>query len=441
MISVLMFYGTFLVCSALAVRTSIVFLFVLYQGVYFFNPATKWWRYSIADLSYSFYIVLTLIIVVILKSEKIKVNNPLKVPQIRWLYVVVILYCLASFYAILPMPHKFAMDAFVTIAVVVSLGYILCDTEKDIDYLVYGYLYGAFYLSFYIFQFGRNQGDRVEGVGMVDAPDSNGVAAALAPAIVLCLYYFWVNTRMHTKLLFAVAGVFVANALVLINSRGAFLGAAAGITIFIYNMYFSSFQRKNQKLTVIFIVVCGLAGSLVLVDKSFLDRMATLKTETKINEDDESGATRMAYWAAAVDMSKDFPLGAGASGFNYYSPVYIPQNINTGRSRNRSVHSTWFETLSEIGYPGIFAFLMMLWASFRTARIAKRKVKEAKNVDVYFKIIAIQSALISFVVAMSFLNRLRAEVLYWLILYTACIYNIYVLKPEKLKLASQKNTR
>ncbi|MFT2090389.1 O-antigen ligase family protein [Paraglaciecola sp. 2405UD69-4] len=429
MISVLMFYGTFVACSILAVRKSAILLFVLYQGVYFFNPATKWWRYSIVDLSYSFYIVLTLIIVVVLKLDKVKTNNPLKVPQIRWLYIVVALYSIASFYAVLPLPHQVALDAFLTVAVVVSLGYILCETEEDIDYLVYGYLYGAFYLSFYIFQFGRNQGNRVEGVGMVDAPDSNGVAAALAPSLVLCLYYFWSKIKITHKFIFAVAGVFVANALVLINSRGAFLGAAVGVAIFIWNLYFSSFQKKNQKLTVIVIIICGLSGALVLVDKSFLERMETLKTETQVNEESESGATRMAYWAAAYEMSKDYPFGAGAAGFNYYSPVYIPSYINTGGSRNRSVHSTWFETLSEIGYPGIFAFIMMLWAAFRTTNLAKKKVKEAKNVEVYFKIIAIQCALVSFLVAMTFLNRLRGEVLYWLLLYTACIYNVYVMKP------------
>jgi hypothetical protein len=431
MISILMFYGTFFVCSALAIRKSAVFIFVLYQGVYFFNPDTKWWRYDIPNFSYSFYIVLTLILIVITNFEKVKTNNPLKVPQLRWLYLVVMLYCVSSLYAVNPISHSLAMEAFITIAVVVSIGFILCNSKKDLDYLIYGYLYGAFYLSFYIFQFGRNSGSRVEGVGMVDAPDSNGVAAALAPSVVLCLYYFWVNTKMQIKLLFAVAGVFLANALVLINSRGAFLGAAIGLAIFIWNMFFSSFQRKNQKLTVIFIVVCGLAGSMVLVDKSFLERMATIKTETSVEEDSESGATRMLYWIAAYEMSKDYPFGAGSWGFNYYAPIYIPSNIHTGGSKNRSVHSTWFETLSEIGYPGIFSFVMMLFSAYLTTQKAKEKVKNLKNVDDFFKILTIQCALLTFVIAMTFINRLRSEILYWLVMYTACIYNIYVLKPQK----------
>jgi len=35
--------------------------------------------------------------------------------------------------------------------------------------------------------------------------------------------------------------------------------------------------------------------------------------------------------------------------------------------------------------------------------------------------------LISFLVTATFMNRFRAEALYWIILYTACAYNIYVL--------------
>ncbi|WP_133470509.1 O-antigen ligase family protein [Paraglaciecola marina] len=436
MISVLMFYGTFIACIALAFRKSAVFIFVLYQGVYFFNPATKWWGKSIPDLSYSFYIVLSLILIVMMNFSKIIENNPLKVPQLRWLYIVVLLYVIASVYAVLPVPHSIAVEAFVTLAVIVSLGYILCDTEKKLDYLIYGYLYGAFYLSFYVFQFGRNSGSRVEGVGMVDAPDSNGVSAALAPAVVLCLYYFWVNSNVKIKALFAITGVFVANALILINSRGAFLGVSVGLSVFIWSMYFSSFQRKNQKLTVIAIVILGLAGSTVIIDDGFIKRMQTLMVETEVDEEKESGATRTAYWVAAIEMSKDYPFGAGRAGFNYYAPVYIPENINTGNSKHRSVHSTWFETLSEIGYPGIIAFMMMLWGAYKTTQAAKKKLKGVGNVDAYFKILAIQCALITFIVTMTFLNRLRAEVLYWIILYTACVYNVYILKPQETKNAN-----
>ena len=76
----------------------------------------------------------------------------------------------------------------------------------------------------------------------------------------------------------------------------------------------------------------------------------------------------------------------------------------------------------------------MIYSCFKTLGRCKEVLKENKRVDDYFKVIALQAALLSFVVAMTFLNRMRAEVLYWCILYSACAYNIYVLKSSPKKL-------
>ena len=99
---------------------------------------------------------------------------------------------------------------------------------QKLDFAICGYLFGCWYISFLTYQTGRNRGDRVEGIGTVDAPDANGIAAALAPSVVLCLYYFWLTKNKYIKIIFVIAGVFSANALILINSRASFL-AVGGI--------------------------------------------------------------------------------------------------------------------------------------------------------------------------------------------------------------------
>jgi len=58
-------------------------------------------------------------------------------------------------------------------------------------------------------------------------------------------------------------------------------------------------------------------------------RMGTLKTEMQVNEESGSGATRMAYWAAAVDMAKDHPFGAGPLVLTIFSSLY-PAKYNYG---------------------------------------------------------------------------------------------------------------
>ena len=406
-----------------------VYAFVLYEAVYFFHPEKRWWGNMVPDISYSFFVVLLMFGLLFLNNQQVKNNKLLKIPQFRWMYALLFLYGIVYFYAALPEQHYDAFIYFLKLVVIVSVAYKLCDTALKLNYVLYGYIFGAWYLGFVAYQLGRNSGARVEGIGTVDAPDSNGIAIAIAPCLVICLYYYWTSKNWLVKSLVVIAGVFIANGLVLINSRGAFLAAAVSVVYFMLYMYFSSFQRKFQKVMAIFITVAGLAGTVIIMDDSFIERMRSM-TNTEVQEGRESGSTRTIFWKAAWEMSKDYPFGTGFRGFNYHAPFYVPEEIHTGRSRNRSVHSTWLETLSEVGYLGLFAFIMMIFSSYRGLIICKRAVRERNEVDEYFKIIAIEAALLAFIVGMTFINRMRAEILYWLILYAACAFNIYVLKSQ-----------
>jgi hypothetical protein len=428
MISMLFFALTFICTITLAVRQSIVYLFVLYQAYYFLNPQTKWWGDYIPDLSYSFYIVLTLLIITCINWTKLKENKIRSIPQFYFLYFTAFLYAIASLYAVLPQVHAIALDAVLTITVLISIVYKLVRTEKHLDIILIGYVIFAGYMGYYVSQFGRTNNGRFEGAGMVDSPDANGIGAALAPALIICMYYFWVNTNLKSRILFGLLGMYLANALVQIGSRGAFLGVAFGSAIFLYLLFFSKLQRKNQRKGLVVLVILGLVGVATVTDSSFWNRMGTIKSDNVENTQKESGSTRLYFWLASVDMAKDHPFGAGASGFVYYSPFYIPESIDTGNSRNRAVHSTWFEVLSEIGYLGIFSFSGMIYFSFSTIIKTTKKLKEDNNLEQYFKVVAIGCAMFCFVISMTFLNRFRAEILYWLILYSAIAYNIYYVK-------------
>lgn len=427
-----MFFSTFLGCSILTFASTPVFAFALYQAVYFFYPQNRWWGGMVPDLPYSFYTVVLMAVALLTCFKDAQQNKLLATPQMRWLYLITILFITTSFHAVYPDFHDDAMVNFIKLAIIMSIAYKLIIGDRELNIALWGYIFGSWYISFVAFQIGRNAGDRVEGIGAVDSPDANGTAASIAPALVLAFYYFWSTKNMLAKAALAIAGVFIANAIVLINSRGAFLGVAVSMAYFVYHMYFSTFQRKNQKKTVVALVICGLIGASVLVDKSFIDRMWTINTD-EVSESQESGATRTAFWLAAWDMAKDHPMGVGVAGFQFYAPVYIKGNVNTGRSRNRAVHSTWFEALSELGYLGFFALIAMIVSSFTTMSKTRKALRNRNQIDEYFKIRAIEGALLAFIITMTFLNRLRADVLYWCILYSACAYNIYVLKRYESK--------
>lgn len=427
-----MFLSTFLGGVILTFASTPVFAFALYQTVYFFYPQNRWWGGMVPDLPYSFYTVALMACGLLIHYSDTKNNKLLATPQFRWIYLIMILFITTSFYAVFPIFHDDAMINFIKLAITMSIAYKLIIGDRELNIALWGYIFGSWYISFVAFQVGRNAGDRVEGIGSVDSPDANGTAASIAPALVLAFYYFWATNNKLAKAALAIAGVFIANAIVLINSRGAFLGVAVSLAYFVYHMYFSKFQRKNQKITVVALVMCGLIGASVLVDKSFIDRMGTISKE-KVSENEESGATRTAFWAAAWEMAKDYPMGVGVAGFQYYAPVYISENVNTGQSRNRAVHSTWFEALSELGYPGFIALIAMIVSSFMTMSKTRKVLRDRNQIEEFFKVRAIEGALLAFIITMTFINRLRADVLYWCILYSACAYNIYVIKHYESK--------
>lgn len=429
MFQVLLFLSVYVLGFVFTLVVNPTFSFVLYEAVYFFNPLERWWSYSIPTLRYSLFTVLLMFLALFIKRLRgPSQNSLLAAPQFKWVYLIVALYSITWFYAVLPDDHQTAAINFIKLAIIISVAYKLIDTPRNLDYALWGYIFGSWYISFLAYQTGRNSfGNRVEGIGTVDSPDSNGIAAAIAPSIVVCLYYFWMSKNIFHKFLFAMAGVFVANGIILINSRGSFLGAGVSLAFFMYYLYFSPIQQKYQKGIAIGITLIGLSGLIYIIDDTFLARISTMN-QVEISEEEETGTTRFIFWMKSMEMAQDYPFGNGVRGFDFYAPDYLPEGLDTGGSRNRSVHSTWFEALTEIGYLGLFLLILMVYSTVMSLRKCMHTLKEKEDLRNYFKVVMLLAATFSYIISMTFMNRLRAELLYWFVLYSACAYNIYVIK-------------
>lgn len=434
MINILIFLSAYVAGFIHTLAGNPATAFMLYQFVYFMYPQGRWWGGSIPAISYSFFTVLLMLGMFAIGFAKHNKNSFFAVPQFKWVFLVCFLFGIAGFYAVLPAAHSLAATYFAKLILIVSIAYKIVDTKKTLNGILYAYVAGAAYIGFLTYQSGRNRGNRVEGIGTVDSPDSNGIAVAIAPTLVITLYYFWVTKAKNVRFCMLVAGVFIANALVLINSRGAFLAAIVGCAYFLWNLFFSEQQRKNQKKNTILLVMLALLGAGLILDESAIKRfksMGNTEIQTEGGVEQETGATRLYFWIASVEMANDFPFGLGYKSFEAKAPDYIPQDVDTGSTRNRSVHSTWFQTLTEIGYPGLFCFIAMLLSCFKATKTCKKALLAERDFEDFFKIVAIESALLSYMVGMSFMNRMTSEILYWLVLFTACAYNVYILKPQE----------
>lgn len=432
----LLFIMVFFGCVVATLAYSGAAAFILYQLVYFLNPDTRWWSADIPGIRYSFVASVLMLLALGMKYGNYSKISPWKEqPAFKWLISLLVWYYVANIWALNGAMHdRFTFD-FAKLIIVIFVAYKLLNSERALDASIWAYLIGATYIGYVATITGRNSGDRVEGIGLVDSPDSNGVASALVPAGALLMYYAWMG-NWKVKLVCVTCGALIANGLVLINSRGAFLGVVVGAGLYLLHMIFSRHRKKGQRAMAIMIAVVGISGALYVTDDVFWSRMQTLENL----ESKESGAGRVTFWLTTFDMLKDYPMGMGVQGYNQLASLYLDE-ATLGGVQNRSVHSLWFQGLAEVGPIGFGMFLLGLLALRRMSRKAKNLAIARGEATTYFKLLALECALISYLVAGSFINQFRAEVLYWMILLVAVGTNVYYLQrveKEKPVLAAQR---
>jgi len=409
-----------------------VYGFYLYELIYFLNPGNRWWSQSLPNIGYSFVTVLFTLAVYFLKRNEFDKNTLSRMPEAKWFAIVFLIYCGIYFVSITPEMHqRYLFDLF-KLFIIMFIAYRMLDSFKKLEIAMLLYLVGAAYIGYEAFTVGRNASGRVEGIGMVDVPEANGTAAALAPAIAILVYFFW-QKPWKVKLVIAVLGLVIANGLVLINSRGAFLGAAVAGGFFFAHMMFSKYKLPRQKLMIVFLMVAGSLVIIRLADDSFWERMGTIKTSSMENTN-QSGARRINFWIATFDMLEDHPLGTGIYGYQVLSPLYLDASLMDSHFRKknmRAVHSMWFQGLAEIGWIGALCFLLLLRSLFAHIKSAKKRLIELGDYRHYYMLVALQGGLLGYMVAGSFINAFRTEIFYWMMMFCIAASTIALRIYEK----------
>ena len=381
----------------------------------------------IPTFGYSFFF--SAVILVSVLFPKNRTPTPVfQLAPLKWFFAIICYFACVQIWALLPSAHSYALENLLKVSVVMFAAFKLCKTQRDLDKYLLAFTAGCAYIGFYVMETGRNAMGRVEGVGTVDSPNVNDMAAILAVGAIFCLHYFWHAKNNKQRLLILIAGGLIINALVLMNSRGSFLAVLTGSSCYMLGVMAPKVSMKYKKAKVFGLVLFGLIGLSMVIDQQAINRFLSLKSTTTLTEERETGSTRVFFWLAAADMTKDYPMGAGTYSFILLSPQYIPQSVATGRSRNRAVHSIWFQALTEVGYLGTFFFIMMLFSAYQLTRKIKKQALVDQNTSMYFISNALQSACIGYLTAATFLDRFRAVALYMLLIFICCAYNVYVIQ-------------
>ncbi len=422
-LSAILFLIIFFTGTALCLFKSPFYGVLLYELNYFFDPPVRWWYGELPDFRWAYLVSMVMMVGFFIRYRSFSDNRLSDITPYKWLAILTVIIVFSYFWCFNFVSHHDLTIRYIKYIVVYFLFFKIINTEKELDAAFAVYIIGVFYISWVAWTTGRGGGARLEGIGASDGIEVNSTAALVVTAVPLLMYSVLFIKTKWGKGLALVASAFVLNALILLNSRGAFLGIVASTLWFSFTI-FREKGIKKEKWRLCLGLLGGALLFLYLSDAVFWERMSTLK-----NTDAETGgAHRTLYWLKTFDMLKDHPLGLGGDGYMWASPLYLPAEWLTGGMR--AVHSTWFEVLSSFGYHGLFVFLGFIISTFLLSHRVKKYLKDQGQQFRFLQITALESSFIAFLVSSTFINRFYSEPMYMIPTLIAVYANVYVIKHQ-----------
>lgn len=209
---------------------------------------------------------------------------------------------------------------------------------------------------------------------------SLGNPAYVAPYLIFSMFYaayLWLEAKLKGTLTALAAwgyGILIAIFLfffILSQTRGAFLGLAAGIFVMLLYWIFSGKANKNlRKWSAIALVILALigVGLYAVRNTSFVQNLPEGRL-LQISTSDSTAQTRFWVWDEAWQGFLERPIfGWGPENFTtvfdkFFNPkFYIPgQNAETWFDR---AHSIYFDYLVETGILGLLSYLAIFFVFY-----------------------------------------------------------------------------
>ncbi len=251
---------------------------------------------------------------------------------------------------------------------------------------------------------------------------------ALAFNMILPFIYFGSELVVNKKRKLAMKILFFLTILAIIftYSRGGFVGLC--VVLLCINI------RSKKKLTGL--IFMGLIASIIVyffIPKEYKERLSTIMVDEEFDEQREaSSAGRLHFWKVAMLISNDHPIFGVGPGC--YSRVYNDYDFLDGLyGRTRAVHNSFFQMLTNNGYPGLMLFLALIGY---TILICAKLRKSAKHIPDLYWIVAcaniFEISVIAFCVCGFFLSLCYADLIYHIFFMVGAFQRIAHnhLKPE-----------
>ena len=250
----------------------------LYQLNYFLYPRSRWWASYIPDLRYSYIIGAVLVIAYILQYRKYTNNNIFEAPQSKWLLLDALNFAFISAWAVWPEQQFKFLEVHFKLLVFLFIAYKVIDTPEKFERMMWAFLAGCFYTGWFAHDAGRTPEGRLEGFGPPDCGNDGNLAAIVLVVSIPILIFYLIKGRNWQRFISLLFLAYIMDAIVLVNSRGAFVGLAASIGyLTFFSVIFSRQPSFMQRFLLLGGIFTGIGVFLYLADHIFWDRMFSVK--------------------------------------------------------------------------------------------------------------------------------------------------------------------
>lgn len=193
--------------------------------------------------------------------------------------------------------------------------------------------------------------------------DNNAMALALCMTIPLMRYLQLHAKRKSVRLGLIGAMLLTGVAVLGTYSRGGLIGLlVVGGALLL---------KSRRRVAILAAVVVIGAVAWHFMPPQWTERMGTLHHAGET----DSAETRIQSWEFAANVAIHRPLVAG--GFNDYQNTALWEAYAPAGSKERAVHSIYFRTLGEQGFPGLILLLALLFTSWRNCQSVRKKTRHS----------------------------------------------------------------
>lgn len=410
-------WGAFFFSSCIAAFWNPIWGIIGYIGHYTVGPEQQWWAAPVNRLAlrYSFLLAACTAIGILLTRMNVTFRGGWLHSQQKLILAFLAMVWISTLISPETIGRYGSTDhPSVKLTKVVIFTFMLCHVAsnlKDLNRVIVMIMIGALVLGEKAYTMPRSafSGGRLERVGGADFSESNFLGAFLVGVLPI-IGVEYLRAARYMKLLPLVTGVLVTNTLVLVRSRGAFLGLA--MTAIVAVVY----SPKELRKTIYLGLLVAAAGGYYLTDEQFFGRMSTIAADE--SERDESANQRLETWQAGIRMILDNPLGVGTG--NWYQVIgkYDAKYVY------RDSHSTYIKLFAEHGLIGGGVFLCIVFNAFLTLHRVRRRSEQLPAEllrEFQYLSLGFTLGLAGFLLCCFLITLLYMEALWWFLALPVCL--------------------